>query len=358
MNAHTTANDGIALPDTPLKEEEDIILDNMERLWSRRKFIGTVFVVLVVLCALVMFAWSREPRVFDVLGLATQKTGVAVEAFKAGTATTIAAIGTLEVLLEKQGGYLRNDRFPPGSIQDNIPSWEFGVITEIRDAVRTMRNDFTRAQSQSVEDPDLMLAEAQVFFDDKSWILPNSEGEYRKGVDALERYLDRLTDEVPGDGVFFARTDNLQIYLATVEKRLGNFAQRLSSSVRGLHFEDDPANIERIRDSLLRSGELQRRTPWKEVDNVFFEARGYVWALLHTLQGIEKDFNEVLVSRNALGQLHRILHKLELALTPVWSPIILNRSGFGLFSNHSLVLTSYISRANSAITDLRLLLSE
>ena len=358
MNAHTLNTEEVTRPETPVQEEEHIILDNVERLWSWRKTIGGAFGVVVLISALLMFAWSREPRVFDVLGLAEEKTGLAVEELNAGAAVTVATIGTLEVLLEKQGGYLRNDRFSPGRIQDNIPSWEFGVITEVRDAVRTMRNDFTRAQSQSVEDPDLMVAEAQVFFDDNNWILPTTEGEYRKGIDALDGYLKRLTDEVPGDGVFFARTDNLQIYLSTVEKRLGNFAQRLSSSVRGLRFEDDPANIERIRDSLLQSGELQRRTPWLEVDNVFFEARGYVWALLHTLQGIEKDFNDVLVSRNALGQLHRILHKLELALTPVFSPIILNRSGFGIFTNHSLALTSYISRANSAITDLRLLLSE
>ncbi len=358
MNPQPTTNSDMALPEAPAVEEEHIILDNMERLWSRRKVIGVAFAAVVALWALVMFAWSREPRVFDVLGLASAKTGLPVEELNTGAATTVAVIGTVETLLEKQGGYLRNDRFPPGWFQDNIPSWEFGVVTELRDTVRSLRNDFSRAQSQSVEDPDLMAAEAHVFFDDNSWILPNTEGEYRKGIDALERYLERLSDEVPGDGVFFARTDNLQIYLATVEKRLGNFAQQLSSSVRGLHFEDDPANIERIRDSLLRSGELQRRTPWMEVDNVFFETRGYVWALLHTLQGIEKDFNEVLISRNALGQLHRIMHKLELALTPVWSPIILNRSGFGIFSNHSLALTSYISRANSAITDLRLLLSE
>ncbi|MDJ0782251.1 MAG: DUF2333 family protein [Desulfosarcinaceae bacterium] len=358
MTAYTTERNDTPLPETPLKEEEHLILDNVERLWTFRKIILGLVAATVILCALVMFAWSRQPRVFDVMEMVAERTGLAPEETGAGVATTVAVIGTAEVLLKKQGGYLRNDRFPPGWFLDNIPSWEFGVVTELRDAVRTMRNDFGRAQSQSVEDPDLMLAEAQFFFDDNSWILPATEGEYRKGIVAMERYLQRLTDDVPSDGLFFARSDNLQIYLAVVEKRLGNFAQRLSSSVRGLRFQDDPTNIARIRDSLLRSGELQQRTPWLEVDNVFFEARGYVWALFHTLQGIEKDFHDILVSRSALGQLHRILHKLELALTPVFSPVILNRSGFGIFTNHSLVLASYVSRANSAIIDLRLLLSE
>jgi hypothetical protein len=358
MNAHATERKEMPWSETPPEVDRHLILDNVERLWTFRRVILGLLAATAIMFTLLMFAWSRQPGVFDVMERASERTGLAPEALPAGVATTVAVLETAEVLLEKQGGYLRNDRFPPGRLLDNIPSWEFGVVTELRDAVRTMRNDFGRAQSQSVEDPDLMTAEAQFFFDDRSWILPASEGEYRKGIDAMERYLSRLTDEVASDGLFFARSDNLQVYLATVEKRLGNFAQRLSSSVRGLHFQDDPTNIARIRESLVRSGELQQRTAWTEVDNVFFEARGYVWALFHSLQGIERDFNTILASRNALGQLHRILHKLELALTPVFSPVILNRSGFGIFSNHSLVLASYVSRANSAITDLRLLLSE
>jgi hypothetical protein len=42
----------------------------------------------------------------------------------------------------------------------------------------------------------------------------------------------------------------------------------------------------------------------------------------------------------------------------MWSPIILNGSGFGIFANHSLVMASYISRANAAVIDLRSLLSQ
>lgn len=358
MNVFATERKNLPLPATPVKDEENLILDNMERLWSFRKVILALLVATAILIALLMFAWSRQPAVYDVLDEVTERTGLAPEEIRNGVATTVAAISTAEILLEKQGGYLRNDVFPPGWFLDNIPSWEFGVVTELRDVVRTMRNDFGRAQSQSVEDPDLMIAEAQFFFDSDSWILPSTEGEYRKGIAALQRYLDRLTDDRPSDGLFFARSDNLQLFLSVVEKRLGNFAQRLSSSVRGLQFQDDPTNIARIRESLERSGELQERTPWMEVDNIFFETRGYVWALFHTLQGIETDFHDILVARNALGQLHRILHKLELALAQVFSPVILNRSGFGLFTNHSLVMASYVSRANSAIIDLRLLLSE
>jgi len=36
----------------------------------------------------------------------------------------------------------------------------------------------------------------------------------------------------------------------------------------------------------------------------------------------------------------------------------MNGSGFGIFANHSLVMASYIARANAAIIDLRSLLSQ
>jgi len=49
---------------------------------------------------------------------------------------------------------------------------------------------------------------------------------------------------------------------------------------------------------------------------------------------------------------------LEATQETVWSPMISNGSGFGFLANHSLVMASYISRANAAIIDLRSLLSQ
>ena len=38
--------------------------------------------------------------------------------------------------------------------------------------------------------------------------------------------------------------------------------------------------------------------------------------------------------------------------------MVLNGAKFGAFSNHSLVMANYISRANAAIMDLRFLLQQ
>jgi hypothetical protein len=99
-------------------------------------------------------------------------------------------------------------------------------------------------------------------------------------------------------------------------------------------------------------------TPWLELDDVFYEARGSTWALIHFLRAIEIDLNDVLENKNALVSLRQIIRELEGTQEPMWSPIIMNGTGFGIFANHSLVMASYISRANAAIIDLRSLLSQ
>ena len=70
------------------------------------------------------------------------------------------------------------------------------------------------------------------------------------------------------------------------------------------------------------------------------------------------DFNAVLEKKNALGSLRQIVRELEAAQDTIWTPMVLNGSGFGFFANHSLVMASYISRANAGVIDLRQLLED
>ncbi|WP_232229500.1 DUF2333 family protein [Marichromatium purpuratum] len=329
------------------------------RIWREKGIWWTsgVFLVTYLLVVLVLgIIWSRSPGEFDVRENALEMVGGEESLLVPGTLTTATAIRIVETLLDKPGGYLTNDVMPPGVYLDNIPSWEFGALTEVRDLADSLRNHLSRAQSQSIEDVDLQVAQPQFNYNSNSWILPSSESEYRKGVDALYRYLERLSDERAQDGQFFARADNLTMYLGLVEKRLGSLAQRLSYAVGQRQLNTDLAGDPSARQSTAAPEERVQKTPWNQIDDVFFEARGYTWALLHTLQAIEGDFKSVLENKNALVSLRQIIRKLEETQSPIWSPLILNGTGFGPMANHSLVMASYISRANAAIIELRALL--
>ena len=89
---------------------------------------------------------------------------------------------------------------------------------------------------------------------------------------------------------------------------------------------------------------------------MFYEARGQTWALVHLLKAVEHDFAAVLEDKNARVSLQQIIRELEETQHAIWSPVILNGSGFGFVANHSLVMASYISRVNAALIDLRSLL--
>lgn len=329
------------------------------RTWKERGLwwtAGLFLVTYAIAVGVFGIIWSRSPGEFDVREEALKIAQNDEKKLKTGYITTATAIRTVETLLDKPGGYLSNDIMPPGVYLDNIPNWEFGVLTELRDLARSLRNEFSRSQTQSTEDRDLQIAEPQFNFDSQSWILPSTESEYRKGIEALYRYLARLSDEQQSDGQFFARADNLSLYLQVVEKRLGSLAQRLAASVGQVNFNLNLAGDPNARQSTATSEQAKIKTPWTELDDIFFEARGYTWALVHTLKAIEYDFRDVLSGKNAILSLKQIIRELENTQAFIWSPVILNGTGFGPMANHSLIMASYISRANAAIIDLRNLL--
>jgi len=295
-------------------------------------FIGNLMRVLLGLALLYLLAaaaigiwWSREPDLFDVSANASVYAAEdGVEQIVTGYTTATAFHRIADTLLSKPGGYLSNDKFPPGLWLDNMPNWEFGALTQMRDMSRAMRIDFARSQSQSAADEDLELAEGQFFFDNSSWIFPQTEDEYTKGIKMVRSYAKRLSSEADSDGQFYARADNLQRWLEGVESRLGNLSQQLSASVGKRQLDLGLAGDATATQSTPTASDDDVKTPWLKLDDVFFEARGHTWALIHL---------------------------------PVMSPMILNGEGLGFVANHSLVMASYISRANAGIIDLRSLLS-
>ena len=320
------------------------------------RVIGGAVIVLLLMSVGLGFYWSSEPEAFSVRD--SVATNANNQPMLVGVATTTTLIRVTSTLLDKPGGFLSNDIFPPGVWLDNVPNWEYGVLIQSRDLSKAMREAFSRSQSQSTEDNALAKAESRFNFDHKSWAVPASESEYRQGIKSLDDYLKRLSDEDQHNAQFFARADNLRYWLSTVETRLGSLSQRLSASVGQRRLNTDLAGEERASRSTYAPSEMVVKTPWAEIDDVFYEARGSAWALLHFLKSVEVDFADVLAKKNALVSLQQIIRELEATQEPVFSPMILNGDGFGMLANHSLVMASYISRANAGIIDLRELLSQ
>jgi hypothetical protein len=307
-------------------------------------------VVLVVMTGTAWY-WSRMPDLFWVNEKPSGGTTVI------GYATTDTLIRVTESLLDKPGGYLSNDVTPPTIFLDNIPNWEFGVLQQARDLARVIRNDYSRSQSQSREDRDLSVAEPKIFFPHDSWLLPPTESEYRDAIAGFTRYRDRLAGD-DTEAQFFARADNLREWLAQVEKRLGSLTRRLGDSVATDVINTDLAGDAAAVANTTLGDRVPVRTSWFAIDDVFFEARGTSWALVHFFRAAELDFADVLADKNARASVRQIIRELEASLTAVHSPMIMNGGGFGVFANHSLVMANYLARANAGVINLRELLDQ
>ena len=322
------------------------------------KALATVIIIVLIISGFVGFIWDTEPDTFDIHAVTRETTKQYGVKIVTGSTTVSTTMAIAEKMLDKRGGYLTNDVIPPSIWMDNVPNWEYGVIVQIRDMTRTLRNNMSRSQSQSTEDPALTTAENQFYFDTNSWAFPQTESEYRQGNKALADYLQRLGDNDQQTAQFYARADNLRVWLSEVETRLGSLSQRLSTSVGKRQLDVSLAGDSAATQSTGTATDIEVKTPWSELDDVFYEARGTTWALLHLLKAIEADFGDVLEKKNALVSLQQIIRELEPTQDVLWSPLILNGSGFGLLANHSLVMGAHISRANAAIIDLRRLLQD
>lgn len=346
---------------TKLDDSIDVIKERIEDFSEDRTMrnltLGLVGLILVMMLV-VAFYWSSEPEMFSVQQIAGERAEELGIEPVTGFTSTVTLQKVAETLLDKPGGYLHNDVLPPSVFLDNIPNWEFGVIVQVRDFSRALRKDFSRSQSQSVQDKDLEIAEPQFHFDNDSWAVPSTESAYREAIDAIESYSIRLANPIQTKAQFYARADNLRTWLMDVETRLGSLSQRLSSSVGRPRLNTDLAGDSAATQSTKAPKEEIIKTSWFEIDDVFYEARGSAWALLHLLKAVEVDFQPVLEKKNALISLRQIIRELEATQETVMSPMILNGSGFGMTANHSLVMASYISRANAAIIDLRGLLEQ
>lgn len=324
---------------------------------KKKLWIGIPSLVIVSMLIL-MFWFNHEPAMFNPVERSQAHANAHGHDLVTGFTTTSALIETVGVLLNKRGGYQSNDIMPPWILLDNVPNWEFGALTQVRDLARVIRNDFSRSQTQSAEDPDLAEADPLFHYDNARWIPPDTEGRFRKGMASLEAYLARLADASTPNAQFYARADNLAEWLALVEKRLGSLSQRLSASAGQRRLNTDLSGDPDARQSTRSPAVVEVQTPWLKIDDVFYEARGSTWALIHFLRAMEIDFADVLRKKNALVSFRQIIRELESTQEPLHAPMVLNGDKFGALANHSLILANYIARANAAIIDLRFLLSQ
>lgn len=324
----------------PRRDRSTEALERPDYEWIWKPLLVFAVIYLLVTLALGIW-WSLAPAPFDVENASVERRGqVAAEPETRGTVTTATLITAVSTLLDKPGGYIRNDIAPPGLWLDNMPNWELGVLIQARD----LADSLPLMEAQAV--PALERVGELLRGDSRDWFMPSTEDRLESALGELDGYLVALTgtgdaEFVPGAG--------LDVWLDRVSSRLDDLGGRLSASV-GSRAQLGDLDL----DFDLNRDEIPYRTPRLKVDDVFYEARGSGWALVHFLEAVRRDQQDVLVDLDIAEQWELMIAELERTQRHLWSPMILNGSGFGLFANHSLVMANHMMRAR----DLARILSE
>ncbi len=213
-----------------------------------------------------------------------------------------AAVALAAALIDREvdrNRWVGNDPiFLPGALLDNMPAYQSGIIYALSRFTIELTDELARVRGSSQIDPDADAAAGRLKYPGDVWIFewsstpvqPSSESQYRKAMEALRRYNERLAD---GEAVFDRRADNLLATLDRIASDLGSASALLA---------------ERIA--------LGSRN-WIdfEADDVFYATKGRLYAYYLLLQGLGRDFAEVIKERNLSKVWEQMLATLRDAST-------------------------------------------
>ncbi len=256
------------------------------------------------------------------------------------TAKSSSAVTMIAALVEREvdvNGWVANDLFfMPGSILDNMPNFQMGMVAALSRVVVEMGDQLGRTRGSSSIDPDLDKAAGllkfpgtvNIFNFSTSWMPTTpAESQYRAAIVALRSYNQRL---MQGDAIFEKRSDNLQALLDRISKDLGSLSGTLEEQLNN-------------RTWVL----LDTRS-----DDVFYSVKGRVYGYYMVLKAIGEDFSALLAERELTQSWQQLLGSMEEAATlRPW--IVLNGAPDALATPSHLASTGfYLLRARTQLGEI------
>ena len=243
-----------------------------------------------------------------------------------------------------QNGWPANDPFfLPGTVLDNMPNYQTGIIQALGRFAVEMVDQIGRTRGSSQADPDLDKAAGLLKYAPNVWIFDfstslaptaSSESQYRAARRALLAYNEKL---MSNKAVFERRTDNL---LATLDR-----------------FAADIGSVSAIIDQQIsdHSGDFIDF----HADDVFYNAKGKMYAYALLFRALGRDFAKVIEDRDLKampGSRRRRASWRPAPCIPWWSS---NGRPDGMFvPNHLAVEGFYLMRARTQLREITNILAK
>jgi hypothetical protein len=233
--------------------------------------------------------------------------------------------------------WVANDPFfMPGSLLDNMPSFQQGIIAALSRFTVELADQIARTRGSSQIDRDLDSASGLLKYPGTVWIFDfavsfaptaSSESQYRRAMRALRDYNQRLSQ---GQATFEIRADNLQATLERIAADVGS-----SSAAIDRHL------AERSGFGLDFSA-----------DDVFYINKGRLYAYYLLLRAMTIDFGKVISERDLSGPWTQMLDSFRAAATlQPW--VVVNGDPAGqLLPSHLAAQGFFLLRARTQLKEV------
>jgi hypothetical protein len=314
-------------------------MDSDKRKGRAAPFILILFIALCVFVVIIMIINSKKP---DTLALESQENQVKGAYF----------IKVNQVLIEQMAeNWLPNDLFWPTVLLDNMPNFQIGQLEVVRYNVRVLRDNLSRMRTTDKLDDDAEAAFTSLSNDPFKWWFPSAESKWKLASEKLNSFHQNL---LSGKSHFYPRADNLVELLSQYVSLMGGVNTRLINAPRDLN---ETLSMEGEKKESSGSRELvDIDIPWHQIDNNFYYAQGVAYALHESFKAIRIDFMDVLVDKNSLNLMDKILENINRSNFEPF--IVFNGKPQSIFANHSLNLSGVFNDARQKVSSLIVSLKE
>jgi len=231
--------------------------------------------------------------------------------------------------------WVANDPFfMPAAMLDNMPNYQQGLMQALSRFIVEYADQIARTRGSSKIDPDLETASGLLKYPGTVWIFnfstswaptASSESQYRRAMEALRSYNDRLTRDA---AILEIRSDNLQGTIERIAADLGSMSAGIDQKLA------DP--------------------PWFDttVDDVFYDHKGRIYAYFLVMRALGEDFADIIAERDlqaAWGQMLESFRKAA-TLNPL---VVMNGAPDGvMFPAHLAGQGFYLLRARTQLREV------
>lgn len=227
-------------------------------------------------------------------------------------------------------------------ILDNKAAFQRGIHQAIGRTAIEMSDRLGRVRGTSQIDPNLKSARGSLQFNQYTWFInpvgdqpfgptTRSQTYYRNAIKSLNAYQDDL---VACKATFDARADNLMQFIDRIANDIGSTSASLKT-----------------RAEAYNAGWFDTRA-----DDIFWNAKGQLYAYYGILKGARADFSDIIASRG-LGALWDEMEAQTLSAINLDPWIVSNGKEDGwLMPTHLTTIGFYILRVRSNLVELRSIL--